>query len=434
MTELILSDTATVTTSGRRKTRAGYLVAQARVAKAGNIQVYTGAEAGMPDKESVRIYRPEDAVFDHATAAAWAFKPITLTHPRSGSVTSENWKDEAVGLSGGEIMRDGEFMTVPMCIMDAAAIDAVENGIATEVSCGYRVALDATPGTTPDGKPYDAKITKIVPDHLAIVPRGRAGSECRIGDAADGTATPTIPKPTRKDHSAMADDNTGRAVILVDGFTVETTPQGREAIQRLQTQLNDARAATDAVKAANQVTLDSLNGQLAAARQALADETAKKEGDLAGLKLQHQTALDAATARIAELEQQTTPAALEALAASRAATVAVARRVLGDAFTGAGMSDADIRRQTVLKAVGTTLADAEAKPQLFFDHVFEAVAATPAPQAAPAPARPDPMRMALATNPGPIALDAAKQEPSPLDKHIARLSNAYRNAPANGVI
>lgn len=434
MAELIISDTATVTASGRRKTRAGYLVTQARVAKAGNIQVYTGAEAGMPDKATVRIYRPEEAVFDHQTVAAWAFKPITLQHPRSGSVSSQNWRDEAIGVAGGEVMRDGDFLSIPMCIMDAAGIDAIESGVATEVSCGYRVALDYEPGTTPSGEQFDAKIVKIVPDHLAIVPKGRAGSECRIGDSANSTPTPTLPKPTRKDHSAMADENTGRAVILVDGFTVETTPQGREAIQRLQTQLNDARAETEKFKSVNQQALDSLNGQLAAARQALVDETAKKEGDLAGLKLQHQTALDAANARVAELEQQTTPAALEALAASRAATVAVARRVLGDTFTGAGMSDADIRRQTVLKAVGTTLADAEAKPQLFFDHVFEAVAATPAPQPAPAPARPDPMRIALATNPGPIALDAAKQEPSPLDKHIARLSKAYLNVPANGVI
>lgn len=432
MSELILSDAATVNSGGRRKTRAGYLVTQARVAKAGNIQLYTGVEAGMPDKEIVRIYRPEEAVFDHQTAAAWAFKPITLHHPRSGSVTSQNWKDEAIGVAGGEVMRDGDFLSIPMCIMDAATIEAIESGAATEVSCGYRVALDATPGTTPQGEPYDAKVSKIVPDHIAVVPKGRAGSECRIGDSAGSTPSPTDPQP-RKDRP-MADGNTERAVILVDGFTVETTPQGREAIQRLQTQLNDARAATDAVKAANQVTLDSLNGQLAAARQALTDETAKKEGDLAGLKLQHQTALDAANAKIAELEQRTSPAALEAMAASRAATIAVARRVLGDAFTGAGMSDADIRKQTVLKAVGATLTDAEAKPQLFFDHVFEAVAATPPLQSQAQPPRPDPMRVALATNPGPVALDAAKQEPTPFDKYHARLTSAYRNAPANGVI
>jgi hypothetical protein len=426
---MILTDSAQLT--GTRVTRDGYMVADVRVARGGNIQVYNGSELQRPDMAQVRIYRDPAAIFDARVMSSLAFRPITVTHPPE-FVDAENWRDYAVGITGGEITRDGEFIRVPMCLMDSETIRTVQNGT-REVSCGYKADIEWTAGTTPDGQIYDARVVSMTGNHVAIVGAGRAGPECRIGDSANSTPTPTPPKPTRKDYSAMADDNTGRAVILVDGFTVETTPQGREAIQRLQTQLNDTKQLADAREAGFKDSVASLNGQIAAARQALADETAKKEGDLAGLKLQHQTALDAANARIAELEQQTSPAALEALAATRAATVAVARRVLGDAFTGQGMSDAEVRRQTVLKAVGATLSDAEAKPQLFFDHVFEAVAATPAPQA-PAPARVDPMRMALATNPGPIALDAAKQEPSPLDKHIARLSTAYRNAPANGVI
>ncbi|PIK72297.1 hypothetical protein CS379_14745, partial [Methylobacterium frigidaeris] len=39
------------------------------------------------------------------------------------------------------------------------------------------------PGTAPDGSPYDARQTRVVVDHVAIVAQGRAGPDCRIGDA-----------------------------------------------------------------------------------------------------------------------------------------------------------------------------------------------------------------------------------------------------------
>lgn len=71
--------------------------------------------------------------------------------------------------------------------------DSVNSDIASgmqELSCGYDVDLDETPGVTPDGKRYDAiqrgpmladgKRGPITYEHLAIVPSGRAGSEVRL--------------------------------------------------------------------------------------------------------------------------------------------------------------------------------------------------------------------------------------------------------------
>jgi hypothetical protein len=432
MTEMMIMDTATV--SSRRKTRAGYLVAQCRVAKAGNIQVYTGAEAGMPTRDHVRIYRPPETVFDADTMRGWAFKPITYQHPRAGSVTSQNWRDEAVGVAGGEVLRDGDYVTVPMCLMDAATIDAVESDAATEVSCGYRVALDASPGTTPEGEPYDAKVSRILPDHIAIVPKGRAGSDCRFGDGEPQAAN-DVPAPptTTGERPIMADIDNGRAVILVDGFTVTTTPQGVEAIKKLQAQLQDTHTLIDGERASHKDVVASLNDQLAQARQAKADAEAARDGEIAGLKLTHQQALDAANAKVAELEAAITPAALDARVAQRAEVLAVARRFFGDDFSGEGMSDSDVRKATVVKAMGPTLADADSKPELFFDHVFEVVKAQPTPQTAP---KPDPLRTAIQNGGGAVALDAAKEQqrqPSAFERNRAMIENAWKHtAPVNG--
>ena len=53
--EVQVADRAEV--AGTRRTRDGYLVADVRIARAGNVQTYLGRELGMPDRATVRVYR-----------------------------------------------------------------------------------------------------------------------------------------------------------------------------------------------------------------------------------------------------------------------------------------------------------------------------------------------------------------------------------------
>ena len=62
---------------GVRKTRDGYLVANARIARTG-VQLYSGHEVGDPTRKIVRIYRSPDEVFDHRAMHSLAHRPITL--------------------------------------------------------------------------------------------------------------------------------------------------------------------------------------------------------------------------------------------------------------------------------------------------------------------------------------------------------------------
>src|SRR5215471_10659887 len=116
----------------------GFVVAVPRVARTG-IQLYRGFEVGRNDMDVVRVYRPPDAVFAHKALTSLANKPLTLDHPFA-NVTSRNWKEHAVGATGSEVARDGEFIRVPMTLMDQSAIHAVNNG-KSQLWVGYGAKL-----------------------------------------------------------------------------------------------------------------------------------------------------------------------------------------------------------------------------------------------------------------------------------------------------
>jgi hypothetical protein len=170
---------------GTNKTATGYLTVSAKVAKAGNVQMYLGTEVGKPEMAQVRVYRPRDEVMN--ARPSFAHRPVTLGHP-SKAVTADNWKDVARGWTGDEVAIDGDIIRVPMLLADAEAIRAVEGGT-RQLSMGYDCTLDWTPGTSPTGEAYDAVQRGIRGNHVAIVDAARGGPELTFGDQA---MTPTI--------------------------------------------------------------------------------------------------------------------------------------------------------------------------------------------------------------------------------------------------
>lgn len=157
--------------SGMRITNDGYMVGDVRCARVG-VQQYLARELGMPVDGVINVYRPESSVFDKSSLATFAGKPVTLLHP-SEPVTSENWKDYAVGDIGSEIARDGDFVRVPIKLMDLNAIKSVQDGT-REISMGYTCEIEFEDGITNDGQSYQAiQRGPIRINHLAIVPEAR---------------------------------------------------------------------------------------------------------------------------------------------------------------------------------------------------------------------------------------------------------------------
>ncbi|KQQ24107.1 hypothetical protein ASF56_16270 [Methylobacterium sp. Leaf122] len=175
---LNLFDAAPIST--RRKTGDGYLVAEARAARLG-VQLYEGAEVGKPEMGVVRVMRPEAEVFDRTSISSYGSAPITVGHP-PGGVTADTWKRFAVGHVGEGVVRDGEYVAIPLILKDADAIRQLEGGT-RELSVGYTCNLDWSPGSE-GGQTWDAVQRGIRVNHVALVPKGRAGAECRISDSA----------------------------------------------------------------------------------------------------------------------------------------------------------------------------------------------------------------------------------------------------------
>ncbi|SFX17986.1 DUF2213 domain-containing protein [Pantoea ananatis] len=136
-----------------------------------------------PDSDGeIVVERTADEVFSPETLASFEGMTVTILHPEDEEgnikfVDPENWRELAVGHLQNVRRGTGsqsDLMIADLIIKDEEAIDYIENGL-REVSCGY----DAEYQQTAIGK---AKQYQITGNHVALVPNGRAGTRCAIGD------------------------------------------------------------------------------------------------------------------------------------------------------------------------------------------------------------------------------------------------------------
>ena len=225
-----------------RETADGYLVGDARIARAG-IQIYSGHEVGRPALKQVRVWRPEDEVFSAAAMASFAHRPVTDDHPIE-PVSASNWKRHAVGMTGDQVAREGGFIRVPMILMDQGAIAAVRGG-KRELSCGYSCDLRFEAGATPQGEGYDAIQSDIRGNHLAIVAAGRAGAICRFGD-----------------EDLRQEDEMKLQRVVLDGVAVDLPESAAVAVTALQEELMEVRSALGQQRRAHDKALAARDAEL----------------------------------------------------------------------------------------------------------------------------------------------------------------------------
>ena len=164
------------------KTPEGYLICQDAIIARTGVQEYLKSEL-FPDLEDtpegnqiIKLYRMEEDVFDDKTLASFEHKPVTVEHP-SEDVTPVNYKQYSVGdvidVHKGE--ENGEpVMMANLFITDQRTIEDIENGIRTDLSCGYDCDI------TDDEHPRQINIRG---NHVALCEEGRAGN-ARIMDSA----------------------------------------------------------------------------------------------------------------------------------------------------------------------------------------------------------------------------------------------------------
>lgn len=198
-------------------------------------QVY-GAEE-LPDLQPdshglITVQRAPEEVFSERTIASFEGMAVTIGHPKDFSgniifVTPENWRQ----LSNGHIqnVRRGagdksDLLLADVIAKTPEAIQAVEDGD-DEVSCGYDADYrQISPGI--------AEQYAITGNHLALVPNGRAGSRCALGDSMPNKAKNWWERLVRarktNDAAEMANliDNPPDTVTGDDDVSSSMTPGG----------------------------------------------------------------------------------------------------------------------------------------------------------------------------------------------------------------
>ncbi len=154
----------------------GYLICRDVPINRTGVQDYLAGELGLDgDPERVvKVYRLPEDVFAPAALASFEGKDVTDNHPPE-MLTAENQSAYSKGHLE-HVRRVGDNTVADLFIKDPVLASQVESGAMREVSCGYNCKFE----------PYldGYRQTNIIGNHLAVVPRGRAGHDVAIHDAA----------------------------------------------------------------------------------------------------------------------------------------------------------------------------------------------------------------------------------------------------------
>lgn len=289
----------------------GMLRVNARFARTG-VQNYYLADGSIE-----RRYRPPEEVFAKDSLASWAQRAVTSDHPPV-MVDSANAKQFMVGMSGETAWRDGKFVMAKLAISDKQAIDDIVTGRRRQLSAGYKVMLDRTPGVSPEGEAYDVVMRQIGGNHIALVALARGGPSLQ-------------PQLDAQDRVEVADTNKPGAILPGGGLTMAKMMLNgveREVPDNLVDAIQAEVAKGKTTTAADAAALSAKDGELAA-------EKAKNAQIAAELKtvkdaaLTPEKAMDAARGRIALETEAKQVLGTETKFEAKDTDDAIRRKVLG---------------------------------------------------------------------------------------------------------
>ena len=194
--------------------------------------------------------------------------PITDEHPW-GLVNLGNSTELVKGLTGSAPKVDGEKLVVDGAIFDSALAAQVMAGQKSECSLGFECDLVEESGEY-NGQHYDRIQTNYRFNHLAMVPEGRCGPECKavldnnepvaVQVRLDGEGKPIIPNQQRSDQVMKAVKIDGKDYQVPDEVAARFDTLTSE-LDKVKKDLGKVEGERDAEKAkvdAKQVEIDTL--------------------------------------------------------------------------------------------------------------------------------------------------------------------------------
>lgn len=342
------------------------------------ILTYTKAD-GTVTRELV----PAETLRDPDSLASLRGAPVTIAHPSGGRmVTPETFRRDVVG-SVIDPRFDGDRITAELAIQDAEAMRRVDTGELVELSAGYTVMIDPTPGTH-RGQRYDGIQKSRRYNHLALLGAGQARAGRDASLRLDGSDA-AVMRPDEDDDRTptRVPARAGQPEARVDSVKTFERIDGREY-----------EVGTDEWRR----KLDSMHAAAVEAETKRADAAEKRCTEL-------QAKLDAAEARAKDLETAASPARIDARAAERATLFERVRPILGKEAKLDGLSDHAIRLLVCEKQIPDFKARldavAEAQRETYVLGRFEA--AVDAPKTATTTTPLDRARIDATTAPGTAA-------------------------------
>lgn len=307
--EHFMTDAFRVGASKRSKTREGFLMVKDCVLTTVGVFTYLAADFqphAFNDKQpldTIRVYRAPDEMFNRDSMDSFAGVVMTNNHPPNGDMINQsNVKRLQVGHLNGGVKKKDNSLVGDLIVTDASTIREIEAG-KEQLSNGYYSKYDFNAGKTPDGENFDCRQIMIRGNHISLVLKGRAGSECRVTDESINQETPM-------------------ETVTINGVSYEASKQVVQAVGVLQGNLSDVHDQL--------ANIPNTDAAIATATTALQDE--------------HKAVVDTKDAEIKDLQGQVSN--MDAAVDIKLAVIAGARK-LDPKFVFTNKDTAAIRRESV---------------------------------------------------------------------------------------
>lgn len=248
------------------------------------------------DGSMVHEWRPPEEVLKPDSLASLRDTTITDRHPKE-MVSPDTWGSVSIGHASGEPRKDEatQGAAIDIVVSRKDAISRVGKDLC-EVSCGYGLRIDNTPGVVPEGYPdagkrYDAVQRDIVYNHVALGPVGWGRQGPSVSLRLDSS-----------DNEILEDERDVGMKLKIkraDGSTVEVEAGSQEHIEieaEKDAALMSARKDAADAKAAT----ETLKGEVSALSTKLTAETARADAApaIASASLKARASLEASAVKV----------------------------------------------------------------------------------------------------------------------------------------
>ena len=217
-------------------------------------------------------WRPPEEVLKPESLASLRDATVTDRHPRE-MVSPETWGSVSIGHASGDARKDEatQGAAIDLVVSRKDAIPRVGKDLC-EVSCGYGLRIDYTPGVVPEGCPdagkrYDAVQRDIVYNHVALGPVGWGRQGPSVSLRLDSSDNEIVEE---RDVSMKL------KIKRADGSTVEVEAGSQEHIE-IEAEKDAALTSARADAAKEKTRADNAEGQVSALTTKLAAETARAD-------------------------------------------------------------------------------------------------------------------------------------------------------------